>query len=601
MTPTKKTLHSPHSALLLVLALLLTATQHLSGQDSTGAEQSSPQKPSSELTIKTFVRRVIVDVVVTAPGGEPVRDLSAENFSIKEDGKPQQILSFDVHRSDSEADFVPPKLPALPTNSFINIPSSPERGPLNVLFLDLLDTKTEDQSFARAQLSNFVSNKPDGARFAIFVLSDGLYLVQGFTDDRQQLLDVLSSRRSNHLPRIFLYADNFLPYVSPLGGLTEIARFLSGLPGHKNIIWLAGSFPSFLLPGASPGISPMSFLGADPFTGGSRLIDDVQAATAALTRAQAAVYPVDARGVTGAWDPGQHTALNASYLMEDSIAEATGGKAFYSTNDLKTALADATETGANYYTLSYSPTNREYDGKLRHIEVETSKHGYHLAYRRSYYADDPEAPVPRFGRMESELLSQSGVIQPEDSLYVNMQHGVPTAHQLIFAAQVHTSGAPVKATSDQIASLAQQPAFFDAAKKNGVPKPLAKISLQPYTVDYRVLARQLRAEGAGGQPPTLELAVAAFDEDGAMLNAVVQKADTKPTEERDPNHQTFFVVQERIDVPTTAVWLRFGLRDNSSGRIGAMEIRLPLAPEPPRQAALPAPKPAVESSHQSPN
>ena len=38
-------------------------------------------------------------------------------------------------------------------------------------------------------------------------------------------------------------------------------------------------------------------------------------------------------------------------------------------------------------------------------------------------------------------------------------------------------------------------------------------------------------------------------------------------------------IRERIDVPTDAAWLRFAIRDNSTGRIGATEIALPLALE----------------------
>jgi VWFA-related protein len=540
---------------------MVCAVPFLTAQPDAGQSQSSATVPPGELTIKSVVLRVIVDVVVTDSSGKPVHDMAAPDFSLTEDGKPQRILSFDVHRSDSAPEFVPPKLPVLPANSFVNVPPAPERGPLNVLFLDLLDTKTDDQPFARQQLWNFVSSKPEGARFAIFVLSDGLHLVQGFTDDRQQLLSVLSSTHSSHVPRIFLYGDNY-SYVSSLGALIDIARFLSGLPGHKNVIWISGSFPFFRMPEADPGFSSLSFVGADRAMGGGRFVDQVEAATNSLTRAQAAVYPVDARGVTGAWEPGQHTELNASYLMEDSIAE----------------------NGANYYTVTYSPTNQKYDGKLRHINVEIAKHGYHLAYRRSYYGNDPSAAAPKFSHLESELLDVPGVIQPEDSLYVHMQHGAPIAHQLIFAAHVHTTGEPTRATPAQMATLSQQPAYFKEGNKDGPAKPLRPIPLQTYAIDYKVLARQL-GRPDGGPSPALDLAVAAFDDDGKMLNAVVQKAETTPAHEGSANHQTFFTVEERIDVPVTAAWLRFAVRDTSTDHIGAMEVALPLAPEAPRPAS----------------
>ena len=98
--------------------------------------------------------------------------------------------------------------------------------------------------------------------------------------------------------------------------------------------------------------------------------------------------------------------------------------------------------------------------------------------------------------------------------------------------------------------------------------------------DFRIAAAQLeRAPSvAAAEPTTLQLALAAFDVNGVMLNAAVQKADTT-----SPSAQTqgprVLTVRERIDVPTDAAWLRFAIRDNSTGRIGATEIALPLALE----------------------
>ena len=539
-----------------------------------------PQTPPQDMVIRKNVHRVIVDVVVSDSSGKPVRGLAEKDFSVSEDGDPQKVLSFDVHGSDSPAEFEPPKLPSLPANTFVNVPPSPERGPLNVILLDLLDTSTEDQPFARAQLSAFINSKPEGARFAVFVLSDGLHLVQGFTDDKKQLLDVLSSRHAGHVPKMFLYADNYLPYISSLGALIDIADYLSGLPGHKNVIWLSGSFPYYTVPNADTADSVRPFIS----TSGTnvRVIDEIKAMTDAVTRAQAAVYPVDVRGVTGGWSVGPHPALNASYLIEDSIAQDTGGRAFYSTNDVKTALIEATETGANYYQLSYTPTNENYDGKLRKIKVELSKGGYHLAYRRSYFGDDPAEPPALRTAEAVEIFAQKGVIQPGSSLYINMQHGAPVAHQLVFGAHVHAAGGPVLATPRQMSELAQQPAYFKDRWRSHPAKNLRPVKLQTYVIDYKVLARQLGREGTAMEsdaPATVELAAAAFDDDGQMLNAIVQKAELNALAVHKTKQQDFYDVQERIEVPVNAAWLRFAMRDVSADRIGAVEVRLPLAPE----------------------
>src|SRR5678809_761112 len=104
----------------------------------------------------------------------------------------------------------------------------------------------------------------------------------------------------------------------------------------------------------------------------------------------------------------------------------------HNTNDLVEALTTATETGGHYYALTYSPSNTNYDGKLRHIRVELARKGYRLEYRRSYYG---KAEVN--GREEKRPaadLQPIAVARPADSMYPNMQHGAPIAHQLLFRA-----------------------------------------------------------------------------------------------------------------------------------------------------------------------
>jgi hypothetical protein len=41
--------------------------------------------------------------------------------------------------------------------------------------------------YARQQILKFIRNKPEGTRFAIFVSTDKLRLVQGFTADKDLL------------------------------------------------------------------------------------------------------------------------------------------------------------------------------------------------------------------------------------------------------------------------------------------------------------------------------------------------------------------------------------------------------------------------------
>jgi VWFA-related protein len=446
------------------------------------------------------------------------------------------------------------------------------------LLLDLLNMEVDDQPAAREQLLKFARSKPLGTRFAVFVLSDGFYLLQGFTEDRNQLADVVDPKNSRpHLPKIFLYADNYRPAISIPRVLMSIANFLADLPGHKNIIWISASFPSSIMPSTDPSVDAVN------------MNDEIKEATDTLARGQIAVYPVDVRGVavTGATasNSGRASdvaagnsadyAVNARHMTEQEIADATGGRAFYGTDDVATALTEATETGAHYYTLSYSPSNLNYNGRMRHIHVELARRGYHLAYRRSYFGNPTsEGSLPKTDQRAASGLEKLQVPRSADSLSPNMQHGAPLVHQLLFRAHIHALAPPAKATAEQMASLSDQPAYFQERRANRRAKPLRPIQLQTYEIDYTVAARY----------PSLELAAAAFDADGKMLNGIVQMAED--TEEDDgarilasARHGAIYRLQQQFDVPTTAVSVRLAVRDMATDNVGALEISLPLAPE----------------------
>ena len=521
---------------------------------------------------KSTVRRVMVDVVVLDSLGRPVSGLTADDFSVAEDGKPQRLRAFDVHDFEPVSDSLPTLPASMPLNTFVNVPAGPERGPLYVLLLDLLNMEVSDQPYARKQLLDFVRKKPMGTRFAVYVLSDHLFQALGFTEDRNLLADAVDPKNPHsRIPRIFLYADNFRPFISAPGVLARIGDYLSDLPGHKNLIWFSGSFPSTIMPDGKAMTEALS------------VSDQIKEATDSLTRGRVAVYPVDVRGVvptspsasTGA-APGNgdgmaaDAMLNAAYMTEEEIAFATGGHAFHDTNDLAGALTTATETGGHYYTLTYSPTNQNYDGRLRRIRVELAKKGYRLEYRRSYYGNaSPGGKAPVKELRAAAELAPLAVSKPSDSLYPNMQHGAPMAHQLLFRAHIYTLAPAAKATREQTAKLADKPAPARDHSQNS-EKPRRRVQLQTYQIDYTIAARY----------PLLEIAAAAYDDDGKILNSAIQRFIEPGTEFPDNKAGgSIYRVQQQFDVPVNAASVRVAVRDVATDNVGALEIKLPLAPD----------------------
>ena len=559
------------------------------GRPNRSAGKQAPQP----YTIPVTVRRVVLDVVVKDKDGHPVKGLGRSDFTVIEDRKAQEIRSFEEVDFNASSTFTAPKIPALPPDTFMNVQTSPERGPLYVIVYDAVhmeganvmsETSQGDQIQARKALAAFLESKPAGTRFALFCLAQDFRLLQGFTADPHQLLAAFDPHHpGGHIPLNLLNGENLGKDDSlmPFEVLAFVGHYLEGMPGRKNLIWLSSQFPAevplFGLQAAQVGntmsASSGSALQAQGFDGSAdTTFSDTYSAKVmreaidALNAAQVSVYPVD----VGALNP----ALDGVDMIAEHIAVSTGGHAYYNTNDLKGAMEAATEDGSNYYEMTYAPSNPREDQKLRQIRVEADNKSYKLEYRRFYFAQDPDVPVTNDERaMAAAVADQVVAHKAGDSMFAYMEHGAPEAHDILFRAQFH-AGPAAMATPDQMANLVQQPAYFVVRRNNNKPVKLPPpIPLRPYTIDYLVMDRNA-GQQTGGQ--VLEFAAGAYDMNGKLLNGLSQNAVRGAT----PNGgkaQPFFRAQQTLEVPTTAAWLRVAVRDVNTDRIGTLEIALPLA------------------------
>lgn len=550
------------------------------------------QSTGAPYTIHRTVGRVVLDVVVTDAHHQAVHGLANHDFSIFEDGQPQKIRSFE-ERDDANSTFTPPKLATLPPGTYMDLPSTAEHGPLYVIVYDAVHMRQEDQPQARQQLAGFLAQKPEGTRFALFLLADDFRMLQGFTTDQHQLLAAFDThRKEGHIPFVFLMG---LPFGAtdmdlPFEVMSELARYLEGLPGRKNLIWISSEFPmsaGLILPviqawgqagpavghtasgttGGMPGpSSPLQAQGFDGVT--STPIDNARSsrimreAIDALNDTQVSVYPVNVGGV--------RPDMAGVDMIADRIADVTGGHAYYNTNNFRRAMEEATENGANYYEITYAPSNTEENGKIRRIHVSLDRAGITLAYRRYYFAEDPNTPhTPNQKKAALATANLAVAHRPGDSMYAYMQHGAPEAHEVVFRVQIHAAPAAL-ATTEQMKELADQPGRLAAARSGKPEKTGAPIPLQLYTVDYLVLDQS----SAGAGPLTLELAAGAYDNEGRLLNSVSQNAVRDAASGKKP--QSFVRAEQTLEVPTTTKWLRVGVRDVQTDRIGTLELPLPL-------------------------
>ncbi|MGD0831051.1 MAG: VWA domain-containing protein, partial [Terracidiphilus sp.] len=362
-----------------------------------------------------------------------------------------------------------------------------------------------------------------------------------------------------------------------LDAFTAIAQFLMPLPGRKNILWLSGAFPISIQPETTDSNAYQS----------QRNYSEAQKKVADLINlSHAAVYAVDVRGLinnpaftassrvdfrprggggitntAGSTNPAvtQQQRFQVSQQAEhdtlSNIAIETGGAAFYNTNGLKEAFTKAVTEGSDYYTITYNPSNKNFDGRLRKIRVDVDHHGYELSYRRSYFADD-------FNTVAHQV----------DSLGVALALGTPQIPDLLFLSHL-TVGKPAPATPEQLAAL---------AKLQGAPE-VKPIDVAQYAVDFALLSRYVTLIPAdnGGQHLALEFAACAYGPGGQRLNENrMQLNSTLTPETLSAIQKSGFHYRLLLDVPITARYLRLGVRDNLNNKLGVIELPLPLPAQP---------------------
>jgi VWFA-related protein len=420
-------------------------------------QQPSPagQQPTPVLHVTT--RLVQVNVVVQDKKGNPVGGLTKDDFVILDQGKPQTISIFSEQSNQAPPATSRAAATALPPpNTFTNrleeqqgVPSS-----VSVILLDALNTTFQDQARSRQQIVKFLHQIEPQDRVALYALSNRLSILHEFTSDAAPLIAALDRYKGRNSAVLaasepeepntgirtpFEDFDAVLSQIyQPMGAFymnqrvamtlaafRAIANRLAGLPGRKNLIWVSGSFPIMI------GFDQIQAVDAGPLEKHS-YDRDLQDAAELLNDANIAVYPVDARGLMPpninalsarpafATPRAQRTvggaiaAINPSHAEIDTmqtLAERTGGLAFYNRNDLNNSIRHAIDDSRINYVLGFYPAETNWNGKFHKIKVEVKRPGLRLRARNGYFA----TPETVASEKERQALLRDAAVGPLDA------------------------------------------------------------------------------------------------------------------------------------------------------------------------------------------
>jgi VWFA-related protein len=378
-------------------------------------EQPAPQAPiKSGLTLKVQSDLVLTDVVVRdQKTGLPVLGLKQSDFTVLENGKPQQIISFDSQGVDRAL-----RLPGTQTVSGrasqaaatqLGATAEQQRAALQnhrliVLFFDLTSMQPDDTDRVEQAARDYINKTMQTADLVSVVsLGNTLSLDQDFTDNKQLLLRAVNSysggtgaaftpgatSTTNQVEDTTAYtADeseyNDLNTDRELYAIAAIAKALGPINQKKSLLYFSGG------------------LQRDGIENEASLRSTVNAAV----RANLSIYSVDARGLQAISPLGDATTgslrgnaaytggalqnnLDSNFNTQETLStlsDDTGGKAFFDNNDFTPAFAEVQDDTASYYVLGFRSTNPAQDGKYRRLEIRVNRQDVKISYRHGYYA-----------------------------------------------------------------------------------------------------------------------------------------------------------------------------------------------------------------------
>jgi VWFA-related protein len=390
--------------LLTMLALALFLVPNLRAQDQQDQQNQS-------FTLKVNSDLVLTNVVVRdKKTGQVVKGLSQKDFTITENGKPQQIVSFDFESVDEAAALNEATISGKAGNSILLGKSPVMTGDalrdhrLVVLFFDITSMQPEDIERAQDAARNYINKQMQQADVvAVASLDTSLSLDQDFTQDKSLLLKAVNSysgdqtqgyapgstSTTNQVEDTTAYTADESEYNDintdrELFAIASIAKSLNYINQKKALLYFSGGI-------SRDGIENQASL---------------RSAINSAVRSNMSIYSVDTRGLqaisplgdastgslrgtSGYNGAGLQNNLDANFNSQEVMANLssdTGGKAFFDSNDFSPAFQRMQQDMSAYYVIGFRSTDARRDGSYRRLSVKINRSDVKLEYRPGYYS-----------------------------------------------------------------------------------------------------------------------------------------------------------------------------------------------------------------------
>lgn len=382
--------------LFLILFLAFTIQPNL---HELGLESIQTQKYQKALQYEVTVVLKLVQVFVTDKNGNPVTDLTKDDFILHDNGKLQTITDFEKHISAKPDKKVEETLEEVKLPPAQKIQTRMNRK--FILLLDVDRNSVRGLALSKKAALHFIDTQVQSTdEVGVFSYSSlgGLVIHEYLTTDHKEVIKAVKrlkgvtgmppiiegglsveikprggeprggeERPSLNIPPI--HTDAVARTNNFINNIKELAKVLRYIPGYKNIILFSGGVPGYHL-----------------FSPDQILRENYEEMGKELAAANSPVHSVSTLG-----------AKRVRAL--DMLSDISGGKYLYKVEDYEKIATQIQNITSNYYALGYY-IDETWDGKYHEIKVELKRKGYEVHAQSGYFNPKPFTELSKF---EKEL------------------------------------------------------------------------------------------------------------------------------------------------------------------------------------------------------
>ena len=449
-------------------------------------QSSAPEPPQRPPVFRSGAAFVRVDVY-PIKDGRIVPGLKREDFELFEDGKPQQIESFDFVDFPTFASEEERRDPA--TKEEGEAMAADPRNRVFVIYLDTFHVSVTEAYYMRPPLVALLDRTIGASDVFAVATPRQTYASLVFGRKVQGLEDMLARNwpwglsddpdfdETAQLLAACYGDEPFLPTLikrerldRTLGGIRELVDYLGRFrQERKNLMIFTHGWdlegPADSLVATADARVPLAGLGRGRQLGantpgaqrarisaacdterlrlaGTDFRDRFRELLEAAKRANVSFYPVNPAGLSA--DPAviskelrqRSNAIETAGDRLRELAANTDGIAVVDTNDLRSAMTRITDSLSAYYLLGYYPTNAKQDDTLRSIVVKGPK-GLDLKARRQYLASDEREEAARRSRaVPATPVATAGAVPELDAAFATLARNTASRSEITATAAI---------------------------------------------------------------------------------------------------------------------------------------------------------------------